>query len=87
MLINHQLVCNFMDNDLQSSSAYNSSRMLNLLLQTGTTITDQMDLLHEQVKMLAGEVAFCVSSLKRVSEQAVENPGDLHLQVSHLLLL
>lgn len=47
---------------------------------TGTTITDQMDLLHEQVKMLAGEVAFCVSSLKRVSEQAVENPGDLHLQ-------
>ncbi|KAF3658888.1 hypothetical protein T459_16857 [Capsicum annuum] len=47
---------------------------------TGTTITDQMDLLHEQVKMLAGEVALCVSSLKRVSEQAVKNPGDLQLQ-------
>ncbi|KAF3653345.1 putative aspartic proteinase Asp1-like isoform X1 [Capsicum annuum] len=39
-----------------------------------------MDLLHEQVKMLAGEVALCVSSLKRVSEQAVKNPGDLQLQ-------
>ncbi|KAK4718691.1 hypothetical protein R3W88_017029 [Solanum pinnatisectum] len=47
---------------------------------TGTTITDQMDLLHEQVKMLAGEVALCVSSLKRVSEQAVKSPGDLQLQ-------
>ncbi|XP_059299107.1 kinesin-like protein KIN-7C, mitochondrial isoform X1 [Lycium ferocissimum] len=47
---------------------------------TGTTITDQMDLLHEQVKMLAGEVALCVSSLKRVSEQAVKNPEDLQLQ-------
>lgn len=69
---------------LQSSSAYNSARMLNLLLQTGTTITDQMDLLHEQVKMLAGEVALCVSSLKRVSEQTVKSPGDLQLQVSKL---
>ncbi|KAG5601212.1 hypothetical protein H5410_032582 [Solanum commersonii] len=47
---------------------------------TGTIITDQMDLLHEQVKMLAGEVALCVSSLKRVSEQAVKSPGDLQLQ-------
>ncbi|KAJ8563617.1 hypothetical protein K7X08_032069 [Anisodus acutangulus] len=47
---------------------------------TGTTITDQMDLLHEQVKMLAGEVALCVSSLKRVSEQAVKSPEDLQLQ-------
>lgn len=61
--------------------------MLNLLLQTGTTVTDQMDLLHEQVKMLAGEVALCVSSLKRVSEQSVKNPENLQLQVSHLLTL
>ncbi|KAK7836612.1 kinesin-like protein kin-7c [Quercus suber] len=44
--------------------------------QTGTTITDQMDLLCEQVKMLAGEVALCTSSLKRLSEQATSNPGD-----------
>ncbi|KAE8100703.1 hypothetical protein FH972_018571 [Carpinus fangiana] len=43
---------------------------------TGTTITDQMDLLCEQVKMLAGEVALCTSSLKRLSEEAGSNPDD-----------
>ncbi|KAJ4953387.1 hypothetical protein NE237_030219 [Protea cynaroides] len=53
---------------------------------TGTTITDQMDLLREQVKMLAGEVALCTSSLKRLSEQAVSNPEDSHLQ-EHMLKL
>lgn len=47
---------------------------------TGTTMADQMDLLREQVKMLAGEVALCTSSLKRLSEQAASNPDDLHLQ-------
>ncbi|KAK2659463.1 hypothetical protein Ddye_005996 [Dipteronia dyeriana] len=47
---------------------------------TGTTITDQMDLLHEQVKMLAGEVALCTSSLKRLSEQLASNPEDSHLR-------
>ncbi|KAL4596209.1 hypothetical protein ACB092_12G148100 [Castanea dentata] len=46
---------------------------------TGTTFTDQMDLLCEQVKMLAGEVAFCTSSLNRLSEQATSNPGDSQL--------
>ncbi|KAL7246234.1 hypothetical protein ACSBR2_001374 [Camellia fascicularis] len=55
------------------------------LLPTGTTIIDQMDLLREQVKMLAGEVALCTSSLKRLSEQAVSNPEDSQLQVRHLL--
>ncbi|KAL6208303.1 hypothetical protein ACLB2K_019254 [Fragaria x ananassa] len=43
---------------------------------TGFTITDQMDLLREQVKMLAGEVALCTSSLKRLSEQAATDPED-----------
>ncbi|ESW33471.1 hypothetical protein PHAVU_001G072400 [Phaseolus vulgaris] len=47
---------------------------------TGTTVTDQMDLLREQVKMLAGEVAFCISSLKRLSEQAANKPEDIQLQ-------
>jgi centromeric protein E len=54
--------------------------------QTGTTITDQMDLLCEQVKMLAGEVALCTSSLKRLSEQAASNPEDSQLMVSYLLI-
>ncbi|KAL8134347.1 kinesin-like protein KIN-7C, mitochondrial [Apium graveolens] len=47
---------------------------------TGTTITDQMDLLREQVKMLAGEVALCTSSLKRLSEETARNPDDLQHQ-------
>ncbi|KAF7830069.1 kinesin-like protein KIN-7C, mitochondrial [Senna tora] len=47
---------------------------------TGNTITDQMDLLREQVKMLAGEVALCTSSLRRLVEQAARNPEDLQLQ-------
>lgn len=47
---------------------------------SGTTITDQMDLLHEQMKMLAGEVALCTSSLKRLSEQAASNPEDSQLR-------
>ncbi|XP_042514997.1 kinesin-like protein KIN-7E, chloroplastic [Macadamia integrifolia] len=53
---------------------------------SGSTITDQMDLLREQVKMLAGEVALCTSSLKRLSEQAASNPEDLHLQENMLKL-
>ena len=46
----------------------------------GTTMADQMDLLMEQVKMLAGEVAFSTSSLKRLSEQAANNPVDIRIQ-------
>lgn len=57
-----------------------------LFMQTGTTITDQMDLLREQVKMLAGEVALCTSSLKRLSEQAANNPENLQLKVIILLV-
>ncbi|OWM85107.1 hypothetical protein CDL15_Pgr027894 [Punica granatum] len=48
---------------------------------TGSTITDQMDLLREQVKMLAGEVALSTSSLKRLSEQAARSPDNLQLKV------
>lgn len=46
-----------------------------------------MDLLCEQVKMLAGEVALCTSSLKRLSEQATTNPGDSQMMVSYLLMV
>lgn len=46
-------------------------------LRTGNTITNQADLLHEQVKMLAGEVALSTSSLKRLSDEAANNPDDL----------
>ncbi|KAE8690426.1 aspartic proteinase Asp1-like isoform X1 [Hibiscus syriacus] len=39
-----------------------------------------MDLLQEQMKMLAGEVALSISSLKRLSEKAASNPGDSQLR-------
>lgn len=55
-------------------------------LQSGTTITDQMDLLREQVKMLAGEVALSTSSLKRLSDQAAINPEDSQIRVRYLLI-
>lgn len=54
------------------------------VLQSGTTIVDQMDLLNEQVKMLAGDVALCTSSLKRLTEQASNNPDNKQIQV-HLV--
>lgn len=44
-----------------------------------------MDLLREQVKMLAGEIALSTSTLKRLSEQAAKSPDDLHLQACELL--
>ncbi|CAA3023492.1 kinesin KIN-7C, mitochondrial isoform X1 [Olea europaea subsp. europaea] len=64
------------------SAAINGRR----LPPTGTTITDQMDLLREQIKMLAGELALCTSSLKRLSEQATKNPEDQQLQENMLKL-
>jgi centromeric protein E len=58
-----------------------------LYFKSGTTIVDQIDLLQEQVKMLAGEVALGTSSLKRLSEQAATNPDDLQIQVIFLIVL
>lgn len=49
-------------------------------------MADQMDLLREQVKMLAGEVALSSSSLKRLTEHAAANPDDAQLQVGQIFL-
>uniref|UniRef100_A0A1J3HVT2 Kinesin-like protein n=1 Tax=Noccaea caerulescens TaxID=107243 RepID=A0A1J3HVT2_NOCCA len=46
----------------------------------GTTIADQMDLLHEQTKILVGEVALRTNSLNRLSDQAARNPEDFHIR-------
>ncbi|KAI3980332.1 hypothetical protein MKX01_003871 [Papaver californicum] len=64
----------------QAGDLFNATVGGRRLPSTGTTITDQMDLLREQVKTLAGELAFCISSSKRLSEQAASDPEDLHLQ-------
>lgn len=43
--------------------------------------SDQMDLLVEQVKMLAGEIAFGTSNLKRLMDQSVNDPEGSKFQV------
>lgn len=49
-------------------------------------MSDQMDLLVEQVKMLSGEIAFSTSTLKRLVEQSVNDPESSKTQVkSHFL--
>ena len=52
-----------------------------MIWQTGETITDQIDLLREQIKMLTGDVALNTSSLKRMLKEAARNPDDSALQV------
>lgn len=44
-------------------------------------VSDEMDLLVEQVKMLAGEIAFSTSTLKRLMEQSVDDPDGSKIQV------
>ncbi|KAJ7978511.1 Kinesin-like protein [Quillaja saponaria] len=50
----------------------------------GMTMSDQMDLLVEQVKMLAGEIAFSTSTLKRLVEQSVNDPDRSKVQIQNL---
>lgn len=47
-------------------------------------MSDQMDLLVEQVKMLAGEIAFSTSTLKRLMEQSSNDPESFKTQVNFL---
>ena len=44
-------------------------------------MSDQKDLLVEQVKMLAGDIAFSTSTLKRLMEQSVNDPEGSKIQV------
>lgn len=55
--------------------------------QGGMTMSDQIDLLVEQVKMLAGEIAFGTSTLKRLVEQSVGEPDSSKTQVCRFLFL
>ncbi|KAG8655896.1 kinesin-like protein KIN-7D, mitochondrial isoform X3 [Manihot esculenta] len=45
---------------------------------------DQMDLLVEQVKMLAEEIAFSTSTLKRLVEQSGKDPDSSKIQIQNL---
>jgi nitrate/nitrite transporter NarK len=57
---------------------------LYFIYQEGITESDHLDLLIEQVKMLAGEIAFGTSSLKRLIEQSIEDPEGTKNQVGFL---
>lgn len=50
----------------------------------GMTMTDHIDLLVEQVKMLAGEIALGTSTLKRLVEQSVNDPDISKVQIVNL---
>uniref|UniRef100_A0A803Q9R2 Kinesin-like protein KIN-7D, mitochondrial n=1 Tax=Cannabis sativa TaxID=3483 RepID=A0A803Q9R2_CANSA len=50
----------------------------------GITMSDQIDLLVEQVKMLAGEIAFGTSTLKRLVEQSLNDPESSKAQIQNL---
>ncbi|MED6181339.1 Kinesin-like protein KIN-7D, mitochondrial [Stylosanthes scabra] len=50
----------------------------------GVTMSDQVDLLVEQVKLLAGDIAFSTSTLKRLMEQSVNDPENSKLQIENL---
>jgi centromeric protein E len=45
---------------------------------------DEIDLLVEQVKMLAGEIAFSTSTLKRLVDQSVNDPENSQTQIQNL---
>jgi centromeric protein E len=66
---------------LAYQEGFTASDQMDLLF----TASDQMDLLIEQIKMLAGEVAFGTSSLKRLIEQSIEDPEGAKDQVCPLL--
>ncbi|KAL9244983.1 hypothetical protein vseg_018694 [Gypsophila vaccaria] len=48
------------------------------------TMSDEMDLVVEQVKMLAGEIAFSTSTLKRLVEQSANDPDASKTQIQNL---
>ncbi|KAK4345415.1 hypothetical protein RND71_035591 [Anisodus tanguticus] len=50
----------------------------------GISMSDEMDLLAEQVKMLSGEIAFSSSTLKRLMEQSVNDPESSRNQIENL---
>ncbi|KAL1208185.1 Kinesin-like protein KIN-7M [Cardamine amara subsp. amara] len=53
-------------------------------LTQGCISPDEMDLLVEQVKMLAGEIAFSSSTLKRLVDQSINDPENSKTQIQNL---
>ncbi|KAM3382178.1 hypothetical protein P3S68_007751 [Capsicum galapagoense] len=51
----------------------NHDEIITLKQQGAVSLSGQMDLLVEQVKMLAGEISLSMSTLKRMIEQSVND--------------
>ncbi|GAB4837218.1 hypothetical protein Ancab_002122 [Ancistrocladus abbreviatus] len=67
---------------IDSKTEVLASCVLSRGLQWGwMTMSEEMDLLVEQVKMLAGDIAFSTSTLKRMLEQSVNDLDALKTQV------
>ncbi|KAI3448002.1 hypothetical protein Pfo_004667 [Paulownia fortunei] len=68
----------------QAGELISGSSCVSKLPIDSITMSDQMDLLVEQVKMLAGEIAFSTSTLKRLVEQSVNDPESSKTQIQNL---
>ncbi|KAK6159515.1 hypothetical protein DH2020_006829 [Rehmannia glutinosa] len=64
----------------QAGELFSGSSCASKLPIDEVTMSDHMDLLVEQVKMLAGEIAFGTSTLKRLVEQSVNDPESSRTQ-------
>ncbi|KAF8406494.1 hypothetical protein HHK36_008583 [Tetracentron sinense] len=68
----------------QAGELFSGNSSGSRLPTAGMVMSDQMDLLVEQVKMLAGEIAFSTSTLKRLVEQSVNDPDGAKTQIQNL---
>ncbi|KAF8109554.1 hypothetical protein N665_0094s0023 [Sinapis alba] len=71
-------------NHRRSSSKLNGENSPGAEFTQGVMTTDEIDLLVEQVKMLAGEIAFSTSTLKRLVDQSVNDPENSQSQRQNL---
>ncbi|KAL0698589.1 hypothetical protein Bca4012_054711 [Brassica carinata] len=68
----------------RSSSKLNGETSPGAESTQGVMTPDEIDLLVEQVKMLAGEIAFSTSTLKRLVDQSVNDPENSQTQIQNL---
>ncbi|GAB4834357.1 hypothetical protein Ancab_032612 [Ancistrocladus abbreviatus] len=72
-------------NEMIESSAHSDEYDGVIFSQLGEmTMSNEMDLLVERVKMLAGDIAFSTITLKRLLEQFVNDPDALKTQIQNL---
>ncbi|CAH2075901.1 unnamed protein product [Thlaspi arvense] len=71
-------------NHRRSSSRLNGEYSPGAESTQGVMSPDEIDLLVEQVKMLAGEIAFSRSTLKRLVDQSVNDPENSQTQIQNL---